>query len=103
MALIIYRRHATSCTKGYEQNDRTFPPRTSKEIKADCECPIVCSGTTPSQPKKLRHLSLDTSNWDAARNLVKRLEDGRRTIDPDPQEKCVTVDQAVARYLKKKG
>jgi hypothetical protein len=103
MALIIYRRHVTSCTKGYEQNERTFPPRTSKEIKADCECPIVCSGTTPSQPKKLRHLSLDTSNWDAARNVVKRLEDGRRTVDPDPQEKGVTVDQAIARYLKKKG
>ncbi len=103
LALIIYRRHAKSCTKGYEQNDRTFPPRSSKEIKEDCKCPIVCSGTTPSQPKTLRHLSLDTSDWDTARNLVKRLEDGRRTADPDPPEKGVTVDQAIARYLNKKG
>jgi len=46
---------------------------------------------------------LDTSNWDTARNLVKRLEDGRRTVDPDPHEKGVTVGQAIARYLKKKG
>ena len=103
MALIIYRHHARTCSEGYEQNDRTFPPRTSKQMKADCECPIVCSGTTASQPKKLRHLSLDTSNWDTARNRVKRLEGGRRTVDPDPQEKGVTVDQAIARYLKKKG
>jgi integrase len=103
MALIIYRRHARSCSKGYEQNARTFPPRTSKEIKADCECPIVCSGTTPSQPKALRHLSLDTSNWDVARSLIKRLQSGKLAADPDPQEKGVTVDQAIARYLKKKG
>jgi hypothetical protein len=110
MALIIYRRHAKSCSKDYEQNDRSFPPRTSKEIKADCECPIVCSGSTPSQSKKLRHLSLDTKNWDTARKLVKQLEDGSLAVDPDSQDKGVTVDepgvtldQAIARYLKKKG
>jgi integrase/recombinase XerD len=110
MALLIYRRHAKRCTKGYEQNDRTFPPRTSKEIKADCECPIVCSGTTPSQSKKLRHLSLDTRNWDKARKLVKQLEDGSLAVDPAPPDQGFTIDQpgvtveeAIARFLKKKG
>jgi integrase/recombinase XerD len=103
MALIIYRRHVKACSKGYDQNARIFPPRTAKEIKADCQCPLVCSGTTASQPKKLRHLSLDTNNWDTARKLRKQLEDGRLAIDPEPQDKGVSVDEAIGRYLKKKG
>jgi integrase/recombinase XerD len=102
MALILYRRHLKACSKGYEQNHRVFQPGTPKEIKADCECPIVCSGTTPSQPKKLRHMSLDTNDWDNARNTVKLLEEGR-LIDPETQTKGITVERAVKKFLAYKG
>lgn len=101
MALVIYRRHAKSCTKGYDQNDRTFPPQTHKDIKADCACPIVCSGSIhPSGAgvtEKFRHLSLDTSDWDTARAKLKDLQ------NLDPVSNRVTVAEATERYLKKKG
>lgn len=101
MSLIIYRRHVKACIKGYEQNHRIFPPGTPKEIKSDCTCPLVCSGTTPSQPKKLRHISLDTNDWDKARKTVKQLEAGHAT--EETKQKAITVDAAAARYLQYKG
>ena len=101
MALIIYRRHAKACMKGYAQNDRTFPPQTHKETKADCACPIVCSGSIHSGDvgvtEKFRHLSLDTNDWDTARARLKSLQNLEPVLDR------VTVDEAIARYLKKKG
>ncbi len=102
MALIVYRRHVKACSKGYEQNHRIFPPGTLKEIRADCSCPIACSGTTPSQPVKLRHLSLDTNDWDKARKIVKQLEAGS-LVEPETQPKSIAFDEAATRFLAYKG
>jgi len=99
--LIMYRRHAKACSKGYDQNKRIFPPQTHKDIKADCGCPIVCSGTRRSpngDTEKLRHLSLDTNDWDTAREKLKALQELAT-----PVASRVTVGEAIARYLKRKG
>jgi integrase len=101
MALMIYRRHSKACSKDYEQNFRIFFPATPKAVKADCQCPIVCSGSVYSSAtgvtEKFRHLSLDTNDWDEAKSKLKKLE------NLEPQSNRVTVETATERYLDYKG
>lgn len=106
MPLVLYRRHTKSCIKGYEQNHRIFQPRTAKEAKADCECPIVVSGSLRLEQRRIKHLSLDTTAWDKALATKELWERWDALTDPNPSPKpkeTITVEEAAERFLALKG
>lgn len=105
-SLTVYRRHTKSCTKGYEQNHRILRPRTAKDIKADCECPIVASGTLRNEAKRLYHCSLETNDWEKATQRVKAWEQWQATTDPSASttSKAVpTVAEACEKFMEFHG
>jgi integrase len=103
MSLTLYRRHTKNCTKRYEQNHRVFQPRTAKEIRRDCECPIVVSGTLRRERSRIRHVSTETNRWDKSLATVAQWEAWEGLTDPTPIEAIPTLDQALEQYLTMKG
>jgi integrase len=106
MGLTVYRRHTKGCTKGYVQNHRTFPPRTPKEIKADCECPIVAAGSLRHEPRRILHLTMETNRWDKALAYAAQWETWEALTDPSPTpppDEHILITEATARWIRLKG
>jgi integrase len=80
--LVVYRRHSKNCAKSYPQNHRVVRPRTTKETKCDCDCPIVASGSLANESKRLQHTTLDTNDWDLALKRVAQWEEWQSLTDP---------------------
>jgi integrase len=106
MPLLVYRRHKKSCTKGYDQNYRVYLPRTAKDRRADCECPIVASGSLRRERSRIQHVSTETNQWDQAIATAERWEQWEALTNPsaaEEPERAPTFDQAADRYLALKG
>jgi integrase len=105
MPLVIYRRHTKSCTKGYPQNHRIFPPRTAADRRADCHCPIVASGTLRLEQRRIKHLSFDSNAWDAALATAALWERWGAITNPNPAaaNATITLADAAHRFLVLKG
>jgi len=106
MSLTLYRRHIKNCIKGYEQNHRVLQPRTAKEAKSDCECPIVVSGSLRLERSRIKHVSTETNRWDKATAFVEQWEQWEALTDPNPASKpelIPTIDEAAERFLALKG
>src|SRR5258708_15904985 len=96
MALTLYRRHTATCTQDYEQNYRVHPPRTPKEMKADCDCPIVASGSLRLETKRIQHVSVETNRWDKAMATAAQWEEWEALTNPTPTtDEDVTFDSTV--------
>jgi site-specific recombinase XerD len=84
LGLTPYRRHNASCGITTE----TYYPSTPAQKKADiCECPIVAKGWLKHEPKPIRNLGLDTTEWTAAFERTKHLE----TLGRIPQPTTATA------------
>ncbi len=106
MPLTSYRRHTKACTKGYPQNHRTFQPQTATDRRADCECPIVVSGTLRGEPRRIKHVSTETNRWDRAAATTELWERWEALTDPSPAPTPVApvgVAEAADRWVALKG
>jgi integrase len=106
MALTLYRRHARACIKGYPQNQRTFPPRTSREVRADCECPIVVAGSLRHERRRLLHVTTKTNRWNDALAQATQWEAWEALTDPSPTpapEEHTLITTAADSWIKLKG
>src|ERR1700685_2644272 len=67
-ALRIYRRHSKACIHGL-----TEPIFDGQHLRQDCVCVLNVVGYlrhetgSDGKPRRIRHHSLDTSDWDEAR------------------------------------
>ena len=106
MPLILYRRHTKSCTKGYTQNHRLFQPRSAADRRADCQCPIVASGSLRLEQRRIKHLSLDTTAWEKALATADLWNRWDAITDPNPSPyppETIAIDKAATDFLALKG
>ncbi len=112
MSLTLYRRHKTSsrkekaCTKSYPQNLRIYEPQTKSQKKADCECPIVVSGSLRLESKPVQHVATETNDWEKAKATAKRWETWEALTNPNREavaDAPRTVDEVVAAFQKYHG
>ena len=106
MALTLYRRHTKHCTKDYPQNQRTFPPRTPREVRQDCECPIVVAGSLRLETRRILHVSTETNHWDKALSTAAQWEAWESLTNPSPapaSQDHMTITEASARWIELKG
>lgn len=103
MPLTLYRRHTTTCLKGYPQNQRVYFPTTKKLRALDCECPIAAEGQLAKE--YLTNKSLRTTNWDDAHEIAEKWEEWGQTTEPlkgeNDEEK--SIEFAVATFLESIG
>lgn len=98
MPLTAYRRHTTSCIKGYGQNTRIFFPSTNALRKLDCECPIAVEGKLGNQ--LLTNRSTKKTTWEEALAIVDQWEEWGDTQCPEAdQQENPTVEYAMKRFL----
>jgi integrase len=105
MALTLYRRHTKSCCKGYDQNERTYEPRSKREQNADCECPIVVSGSLRLESRRILHVTTETNRWDKAKRTGAQWEAWEALTDPNPAttEPNLTFEYAAGKFLEDLG
>jgi integrase len=106
MSLTAYRRHTKNCIKGYEQNCRVLKPRTAADRRADCECPIVVSGSLRLERSRIKHVSTETNRWDKAIARADQWEQWDALTNPNPgaeAEAIPNVDEAAEAFLALKG
>jgi integrase len=98
--LTLYRRHAKSCGK----TEPTHYPSTAKERSADtCLCRINVHGYLEHHAGRIRHYSLETSDWIEAHDNANRMMKSGRLPGSNSAigaESSVTVKFAVETYLK---
>jgi integrase len=113
--LQTYRRHLTTCTI----KNKPVLDSSNKKLKAACRCPIVASGylefetDAAGRRKRIRHLSLGTSDWTEAAIIQGELLKRKRvteiapkptpSVTEAPEPARVTVAQAVKRYIESRG
>jgi integrase/recombinase XerD len=78
--LKVYRRHSEDC------------PNSSDRYWRRCRCPVWAEGTVEGV---YRRKTLKTRSWERATELVRAIEDGKKTEQPDP----LTIMKAVDSFL----
>jgi site-specific recombinase XerD len=102
--LTVYRRHTRACG----MSEPTLYPNTDRDRRADtCRCPINVHGYLTHHVGRIRHYSLETSDWiEADRKRVAMLTAGRLPGSADPRSKpsgAISVKFAVDAFLNYKG
>jgi site-specific recombinase XerD len=102
--LTLYRRHTKACGK----SEPTLYPNTDKARKADdCQCPINVHGYLEHHAGRVRHYSLDSSDWvEADGRRVAILAVGRlpgSSSEPVATKNTTTVKFAVEAFLSTKS
>ena len=98
--LTLYRRHTKSCGK----SEPTHYPSTAKERTADtCLCRINVHGYLEHPAGRIRHYSLETSDWIKAHDKANGMMKSGKLPNSDSAfaaESAITVKFAVETYLK---
>ena len=97
--LVLYRRHISSCVRGYQQNEFIFDGDASRP---DCDCPIVARGRLENESGRILHRTMETNSWAKARHRVALWMTWGQTNDPGKlaliRAGDVTVEQAVEMF-----
>src|SRR4029077_20330412 len=97
MALNLYRRHGTRCTRGHALQTKTYEADELRRRVKSCECPIDASGTLG---RHFNRKNTEYKTWLEAKAVVRAWEDadswnGRAEVEPPVAPALATADRCI--------
>jgi site-specific recombinase XerD len=98
--LTLWKRHSPTCKNTNEKVFKELSPDQHR-LYRDCLCACWVTGIHPITNQMIKQ-SLKTTNWAAAEKLKLRLETSEETTVSAPEEKGITVEMALAKWMANK-
>ncbi len=105
LPLMLFRRHKSSCSKGYPKEFRIYRDDSRKGVKQDCSCSIYAEGTLIKDGRKnyLRPKSTGKVEWNEASVVAADWVSWGGTIppvasEPSPQYELRTLVDAIEQF-----